>query len=451
MISGEPLDNNLPYLNQTSIEQALGRPFPLKLIFAGLFIILVFVGSFVAWSVLAPLKGAVVSPGIVSVATNRKQIQHLEGGIIESILVKDGDTVSKGQLLIKLRDTQPAAELRRLEREYIEAQTILARLLSERDNSKNINFPADLQKRADEDAAVQAIITGQLNILESRRAHFADQQSVIKYKISQTREQIKGLEEQLKTRSEQKELITEELTRIEDAVNNKLITQSEAYKLKTQLSDSEVDLNTIRTELKRLNQTVLELRLQISEIQAKRIAEISEEIRDQRATLYTLSQKIGTVRDTLTRTNIRSPIDGVVVSLQVHTIDGIITAGQDILEVVPTGDDLVIDAFIDPKDIDEVRVGMTADVRLTSLSRRERTPIAGTVSRISADRIFDKNSGKEYYQAKIDLTPETIDPDRPQLIPGMGADVFIQTGARSAFDYLIAPIADSLQLSLREK
>ena len=451
MISSEPLDNNSAYFNQASIEKELGRPFPLKLIYAGLVIILVFGGSFVTWSVLAPLKGAVVSPGIVSVATNRKQIQHLEGGIIESILVKDGDTVSKRQLLIKLRDTQPAAELRRLEREYIEAQAILARLLAERDNSKIINFPADLQKRAEEDAAVQSVITGQLNILKSRRAHFADQQSVIKYKISQTKEQIKGLDEQLILRSEQKDLISEELARIEDAVNNKLIIQSEAYKLKTQLSDLVVDLNTTRAELKRLNQTVLELRLQISEIRAKRIAEISEEIRDQRAILYSLSQKIGTEGDTLSRTSIRSPIDGVVVNLQVHTVDGIIAAGQDILEVVPTDDDLVIDAFIDPKDIDEVRVGMAADVRLTSMSRRERTPIAGTVSRISADRIIDKNSGKEYYQAKIDLNPDTSDLDRPQLIPGMGADVFIQTHARSAFDYLIAPIADSLQFSLREK
>ena len=451
MSSSELLDDKFTPLGQTEITKDVDRPFPLKLIFFGLFILLVFVGSFTFWSVLAPLKGAVVSPGIVSVATNRKQIQHLEGGIVESILVKDGDKVSKGQLLVQLRNIQPAADLRRLEREHIEAQAILARLMAERDNNRAISFPDDLQKQADNDAAVQSVLTGQMNILASRRAHFADQQSVVKNKIAQAKEQIQGLNDQLQTRSEQKDLVAEELARIEDAVKNKLIIKSEAYKLKKQLSESAVDMNTTQAELKQLNQSILELRLQISEIKAKRIAEISEEIRDQRARLYTLSQKIGAAQDILSRTSIRSPIDGVVVNLQAHTIDGIIGAGQNILEVVPTDDELVIHAFIDPRDIDEVRVGMAADVRLTSLSRRERTPIAGTVSRISADRIIDEKSGKEYYQAKIDLNPNIDTSDAPQLIPGMGADVFIQTGARTALDYLLSPIIKSLQFSLREK
>ena len=152
----------------------------------------------------------------------------------------------------------------------------------------------------------------------------------------------------------------------------------------------------------------------------------------------------------LHRTRIVSPIDGIVVNLQIHTQDGVISAGQPLLEVVPTDDDLVIHAFVDPEDIDEVRIGMPADVRLTSFSRRKRVPLEGVVAGLSADRLSDPETGLDYYRARIELLPEAPDSARSNMVAGMGAEVFIRTGARTLLDYLLSPITRSLQLGLRE-
>jgi HlyD family type I secretion membrane fusion protein len=398
---------------------------------------------------LAPIEGAVVSPGIVSVASHRKQVQHLEGGIVEAILVREGDRVTAGQLLIQLRDVQPAAVLRQLDRQYFEAQASVARLLAERDNRQVITFPDELLAYAD-DPSVEAVMTGQRNILVSRRALVNDRKSLLEHKIAQAREEIKGFEGQTQAKQRQRELISEELSGIEQALTEKLVRKSEALKLRQELAEMDADLSAYRSEIARLEQNILETRLQMSEADAQHIAEIKEELRMQRAELFDLSQKIVAARDVLHRTKILSPIDGFVVNLQVHTQDGVIGAGEPLLEVVPAEDDLVIYAFVNPDDIDEVRIGMPADVQLTSFSRRKRVPLEGTVAGLSADRVSDPDTGLDYYRARIELADDAIESAKTNLVAGMGAEVFIRTGARTLLDYLLSPITRSLQHGLRE-
>ena len=425
------------------------RPFPLTLIAAGLGVVALFLSSFAVWSLLAPIEGAVVSPGIVSVASHRKQIQHLEGGIVEAILVREGDRVTAGQLLVQLRDVQPAAVLRQLERQYFEAQAVVARLFAERDDRQEIAFPEDLLVRAD-DPSVRSVMTGQSNILLSRRTLVQDRRSLLEHKIAQAQEEIKGFAGQVQAKNRQRELIVEELSAVEKALAKKLVLKSNALKLRQQLAEADGELSAHRSEVGRLEQSILEMRLQISEANAERIAEITEQLRTQRARLFELSEKIVAARDVLHRTKILSPIDGFVVNLQIHTQDGVIAAGQSLLEVVPTDDELVIHAYVDPEDIDEVRMGMPADVRLTSFSRRKRVPLEGIVSGLSADRLFDPQTGRDYYRARIELAPDVTESAKSNMVAGMGAEVFIRTGARTLLDYLLSPITRSLQLGLRE-
>ncbi len=425
------------------------RPFPVSAILAGLVTVVFFVGTLGFWAAMAPLESAVVSPGIIGVASYRKQVQHLEGGIVEAILVNDGDRVSKGQQLIQLRDVKPAAELRQLEGQYVEAQAVVARLLAERDGLEAIAFPDELLARAD-DPSTSAVMAGQRGILDSQRTLMHDRQAVLDKKIAQAQEAINGLEGRVEAKRQQRSLILAESKTVEEALKKRLAPASKGLKLKQRLAETKDELIAYETEIGRLEQQILETRLQKSKARAERLAEISEQLRMQRAALFDLTQKMIKARDVLERTRILSPIDGVVVNLQIHSHDGVIEAGQPLLEVVPENDELIVEVFIDPEDIDEVWAGMPADVRLTSLNRRRRVPMEGILSGVSADRLTNPQTGEDYYRARVTLTQDALSSAGVALVAGMGADVFLRTGARSPLDYLLSPITKSLQFGLRE-
>jgi membrane fusion protein, type I secretion system len=425
------------------------QPFSPRLITTGIVLTILFLLSFSAWSSLAPIEGAIVSRGIVSVAGFRKQIQHLEGGIVESIHVQDGDKVSKGQLLIQLSDVKPAARLRQYEMQQAEAQAIIARLQAELSNSGEITFPDELIAQV-LDPAISELLTGQNNILLSNRALLQDQLSVLNHKIVQTDVLMRGLHDQVKSKQQQHSLIKEELSSFEKALAKKLVAKPTVLRLRHRLAEAEGELSTFQADIGQLEQEKLELRLHISEAKATQIADITDELRKYRAQSFKLSQRIITARDVLQRTQVVSPIDGVVVNLQIHTNDGVIAPGQAVLDVLPTDDELVVYAFIHPDDIDQVRSGMKADISLTSLSRRSRIPLAGQITDVSADRLTDTDTGQEYYRARVEFNPEVIKAEKNNLLAGMGAEVFIRTEARTPLDSLLEPITRSLQLGLRE-
>lgn len=426
------------------------RPFPLKPILSGFLVIAAFFGCIVAWSMLAPIESAVISPGVVSVSGSRKTVQHLEGGIVEEILVDDGDHVTRGQLLIKLRNVRPNAEATQLKLQYAETRAIVARLLAERDGASNITFPDDLLTTALKDPSIELVLNGQSNVFRTRRRHSADRQSVLTKKVEQAKALIVGLGGQIKAVEKQWVLAKDERSEIAPLVDKSLIPSPRLRELGTKIAEFEGLLSEHKGDIAREEQRILETQLLMSELQTSTIAEVTEQLRTERARVSDLSQEIIAAEDVLRRTDILSPIDGVIVNRQIHTQDGVISAGQPLLEVVPIDDDLVIDAFVNPEDIDEVRTGLPAHVQLTSLNRRHRKPIEGLVSDVSADRLTDTQTGQAYYRARIQLDAEAMHSMGDTLLAGMGADVFIRTGARTPFDYLLQPITRNLKLGLRE-
>lgn len=426
------------------------RPFPLLPMVTGCLVIAAFAGGLVAWSLLAPIESAVVSPGVVSVASYRKTIQHLEGGIVDEILVKDGDRVERGQLLIQLSDVRSAAEAGQLQGQYAESQAIIARLLAERNDEPVIAFPSDLLALTAERPSVRSTLKGQEGVFASRRKNLKDRLSVLSQQIEQTRAQIAGLEGQVVATETQLALAQEEHREIKTLFEQGLTPKPRMLELQGRAAALEGTLSEHRASIAREQKSILESEMQMGELRTQTMAEISEQLRAERAEAHDLSQKLVAAEDILKRTQIRSPIDGVVVNLQVHTQDGVIAAGEPLLEVVPSSDELVVEALIDPEDIDEVRAGLPAHVQLTSINRRRRTPMNGEVSDVSADRLTDEQTGKAFYRARIQLDTEALATMGDTLLAGMGADVFIRTGARTPLDYLLEPITRSLQLGLRE-
>lgn len=446
------MDNPQPARAQNLSSAEKGetrRPFPLRLIVAGFLQVMFFVGVLAAWSYLAPIEGAVVSPGIVSVLSHRKQIQHLEGGIVEFIHVKDGDSVAAGKILVKLRDIKPEAQLNQLEAQYYETLAIIARIIAERDKLSKIDFPEELIALQNS-PSVKTVMNGQSHILTSKRSLIRDKLALVDKQIKQTEEEIRGLRDRIKEKAQQKKLILQELETIEEATRLNLIPKLESLKLQQRVTEINDDLITYRTSTGQLEHDILKFRLQKSESESERIADITEQLREKQAQRFDLFQRIIAARDVLQRTQILSPIDGIVVNLQIHSTDGVIQAGQALMEIVPAGDELIVETRIDPEDIDEVWIGMPADVRLTSHSRRRQVPIEAKVSSISADRISNPETGQDYYSARIMLSADALVRNQIDLVAGMGAEVYMKTAPRSPLDYLLEPIMRTLNLGLRE-
>lgn len=445
-------NNNSSFVAKaTAIPMAGDRPFRHRPIVLGILAIVVFLAGFSAWLLLAPIESAVIAPGVVSVESHRKTIQHLEGGIVKAILVRDGDRVQRNQTLIQLSDVQPKGALKRLKAQYLEARATQARLIAEREQKETIVFPEELSTLADDPTAISAVTQGQMSVFATRRNLLADRLAVLQQRIAQYEEEIGGLKGQIAAASKRIKLIDEELVAARELYEKELLRKPRLLTLQRSKAEIEGNLSSLRASIARAKQSILELRLQMSELQATRINAASEQLRIVSAQAYELAQQVVAAQDVLQRVQIRSPIDGIIVNLQVHTHGGVIAAGQNLLDVVPDSDALVIQAQIDPVDIDEVRVGLAAHVQLTALNRRNQRPIDGFVKAVSADRLTHEKSGKAYYLARIQLASLSLEALPTPLQAGMGAEVYIRTGARTPFEYLLAPITRALGRGMREK
>lgn len=424
------------------------RPFPLHLIAGGFAILLAFFGIFVVWTRAAPIESAVVAPGVISVDSYRKTIQHLEGGIVEKILVADGDRVTRGQVLIELSDVQPAATLNQLKSQLFEARATLARLTAERDGAETIAFRDDLLDR--DDPAARSAVAGQVSVFESRRQLFDNRLSLLGQRVARSQEEIAGLEGQIAASETQRSLLREELAELGELYEKGLLRKSRMLTLQRRVAELDGELAELRSMIARAQQSILAARLEMSELRATTKTSVVDQLRAEQSAIYELEQQIISAEDVLRRTRILSPIDGIVVDLRVHTLDGVVGSGERLMDVVPSSDELVVEASVNPADIEEVRTGMPAHVQLTSLSQRIRLPIEGQVTFVSADRLIDGQSGNAYYQARVQLDPASVEERGTALQAGMGAEVFIRTGERTPLEYLIAPIARLLNRGLRE-
>lgn len=408
-------------------------------------VVALFCGGFAAWAALAPLESAAIAPGVLGVSGEHKTVQHLEGGIIAEIAVDEGDTVAAGQTLLVLDDTQPRAILAQLEGQHRSAAALEARLVAERDGFGAIAWPQWL-RAADADA----VRATQERIFTARKASFDSEVAILKQRVAQLREQAAGYHGQIAAQDRQVALLADEIRDIRWLVKKGLAIKPRLRALEREEANVAGERASNRAQVARLAQAAGETRRQIVRLGNVRMTEVTGELREVEARLADLNEQLAAARDVLTRTRIVAPAAGTVVGLGVFTPGAVVAPGQRLLDIVPAGERLVIEARIAPTDIDSVAVGLPAQVRLTAFSLLTTPPLDGHVIRVSADAFVDERTGASWYEARIGL-----DPDQPaltglDLVPGMPAEVMIVTGASTPIEYLLKPILTSLDRAMRE-
>jgi len=420
-------------------------------VLAGTTICVAFFGGFAAWSALVPLASAALGPGIVSPDGSRRAVQHLEGGIVERLLVRDGSRVRAGDPLLILEDKAARATHEMALNQYRQLLATEARLLAERDGGAEPEFPAELTDNAGQ-PAVAALMKAQRALMSNRLNSLVGRRDLLWQRIAEIHEEIEGLEGQILSRARQLAIIREEIATVGHLVEKGLTPKPRLLALQREQAELSGQQATSRAAIARSRQSIGESEQKIAMLDVERQEDLSKELAEVASKLSEVRERMVASADILRRIVVSAPVAGTVVQLQVHTVGGVVGAGDTILDIVPRDDDLVIDARIAPTDIDVIREGQTAQIVLSAFQQRNLPRIEGRVRTISADRIIDPKTSTPYYQVRIEV-------DRSQLAaigagieltPGMPAEVMVVTGQRTAFDYLAQPFLDSLRRSLKE-
>lgn len=414
---------------------------------AGLIIALLVFGVFGTWAVLAPIEGAAHAPGTVTVRSYKKTIQHLEGGMINRILVQNGDHVEIGDVLLELDSTQSVVQLELVNAQATALMAMEARLIAERDGLEHVEYPASLS-RTDSDAIAE--MAAQDQIFQARKATHDSNVAVLEQRIEQLRSRVEGL----KAMKESKELLAASFN---EELSDTRILLEQGFSDKLRLRDLERNYASYKGEAAELIANISSTEMQIGETQLQ-ILQIENEFRsdvvthlsDAQTRLTDVRERITALSDVVERTQIRAPVSGVVTGMQYHTEGGVIGPGAPIAEVVPQSDELVIESHVSPMDIDRVHAGQEATIRFSSFGNRTPT-IYGTVLSVSADALVDQHTGTPFYLARVAVKPESIDAlGNLTLVPGMPADVFIASGPRTFLQYVMKPLSNGLARSLIE-
>jgi HlyD family type I secretion membrane fusion protein len=416
------------------------------------FIITFFV-AFGGWAAVAELESAAIAFGVVTVESERKTVQHLEGGIVAELHVREGDRVSRGDVLLRIDRTQAEAQAEFVRSRYLASLGLEARLIAERDGAAEIAFPGELTTRID-DPAVQAIVQSQQDALTNRRELLERRIEILQQGIAEYREELKGLEGQIAAYDEQLESFGEEESGINELAAQGLVPRTQLLDLERRGAEIEGARSQAVARMSQLRQSITESELQINELVTSNLTSIVEDLRDVQGDVFELRERLRAAEDVLARTDVLAPIDGTVVGLSTHTTGGVIASGAPLMDIVPSDDVLIVEARLDPADIDVVQIGLPAQVRLTALNQRDVPPVDGAVIALSADAFEDELTGARYFDCKIALDDASLTAaltgTGATLVPGMQAEVLVLTGARTPLDYFLEPLTRSMNRAMRE-
>lgn len=417
----------------------------------GYAVLALFIGLLVMWSVFIPLSSAAIAPGQVSVEGYSKTIEHLEGGIIEKILVKDGDKVIINQTLIELDGTQIKADFESINSQLILTAARYSRLQAEKNEQKLIIIPEWLNN-VDNLYEVERLVKEQEQTFEIRRTEFFQQMSFLDNRITKFKNQVDRLKNSLFSQKKLLAIVRAELKQHANFLQKGLVTRKDFFKLQNNEATIEIEIQEKKSDLSSIRQQISQLRQQKMQLTAERHEQVNQQLQIDQETLVKLRQRHSQLKDMLSRVTIKAPVSGTIVGLQKNTIGGVIEPGEMILQIVPTGRKLLVEAHVQLKDRDIVNIGQDAEVRLTAFNQRVLRPIKGKVTGISADSLLDQTTLIPYYSTTVELLedPAVVLNDTP-VHPGMQASVMILTGERTAMEYLTKPLLSSFTNAFREE
>ncbi|SPJ25492.1 HlyD family type I secretion periplasmic adaptor subunit [Palleronia abyssalis] len=418
----------------------------------GFTIIFLTFGGIGGWATVAKIDSAVVAPGSIALDGNRKVIQHFEGGIVEDILVDEADTVEQGQVLLRLSDVESRSNLGVLSNRIAVAEIVEARLLAERDMHDAITYP-EAYVGEDLRPDLAAIVADQNGLFEDRRSILRSQVDILNSRVGQTREQIQGLTQQKTALEKRTANFTEMLERMRGGNERGLVETNLLSQREDELIQIEANLGKVISEIAQAKNVISETEMQALQVEQEYRERASNELETVRAELTELLEREKVARDVLQRTEIRSPGDGSIQNLKVHTVGSVVRPGDDLMELVPENEKLVINAKVSPTDIDNISPGLSTEIRLAAFKARLMPMILGEVASVSNDVITPESPDEQpYYLARIAVEEVDI-PDElaGRLVAGMPADVVIITGERRVVDYFTSPLLDAVRKSLIEE
>jgi HlyD family secretion protein len=418
---------------------------------AGLAGVIVLVGGVGGWAATTELAGAVIGSGTLVVDSYTKKVQHPTGGVVGELNVREGAKVKAGDVVVRLDETVTRANLLIVVKSLDESAARRARLEAERDDQDRLDFPAELTARAF-DPDVARVIAGERKLFELRRTARAGKKAQLNERMGQLREQIRGLEEQIAAKDRETTFIDQELIGVRELWRKNLVQITRLTTLEREAARLHGERGALVAAIAETKGRITETTLQIMQIDQDLRTEVGKDLAEIRAKTSELVEKRVSAEDQLKRIDIRAPQDGTVHQLALHTVGGVISAGEQIMLIVPTHDALVVEVRIAPHEIDRVSVGQPVLLRFTAFNQRTTPQLNGEVSRVSADVAVDQKTGASFYVARIAVPEAEIARlGDLKLIAGMPVEAFIQTGERTVMSYLVKPLSDQLMHAWRER
>jgi HlyD family secretion protein len=417
----------------------------------GLVVVMILAGGLGGWASTAQISGALIAPGSIVVDSNVKKVQHPTGGVVGELRARDGDLVKAGDVVVRLDDTVTKAGLAIVTKNLNGLWARAARLEAEQRGADRIKFPPVLlEQLADDD--VKTVIASETKLFDVRSTGRVGQKAQLRERISQLNEEIAGLTAQETAKTREIELVEKELVGVRGLYQQQLVQISRLTVLErdaARLAGERAQFMASRAQAKG---KITETELQIIQIDKDLVSEVSKDLRETNDKIGEFVERKVTAEDQLRRIDIRAPQDGMVLQSSVHTVGGVISAGDAIMMIVPQTDSLSVEARVNPQDIDQLQIGQKTLLRLSAFNQRTTPELNGTVSRVSPDVTTDQRTGQSYYTIRISMPAEEVARlGDVKLIPGMPVEAFVQTGDRTMMAYLVKPLHDQLMRAFREK
>lgn len=433
------------------VRSGLSRSLRLNLLAGTIGIALMF-GGVGGWAATTELSSAVISSGILVVEGNAKKVQHPEGGIVAALLVREGQPIAAGETVIRMDDTAARASLSAVEKNIIQLLTRQARLEAERDGLPDVMTPLSLQGRL-KGGEIEDAMMSERRLFKDRQFSRAGQKAQLREQVHQLREQIGGLDVQRQAKDDEMALIAKELEGKRHLYEIGGITLNQVNTLDRSATRLSGERGQIIASVAASRGRIAELELQVLQIDQDLRTEVAAELRDVANQIATLAEDEVKARDRLKHSDVKAPIAGIVHLLSVHTVGGVATAAETLMEIVPQSTALMVETRVSPQDIDQIVVGQAATLHFSAFNRNTTPELAGSVIRVSADLETDKATGASFYRAGITIPDDEITrlPTGLDLVPGMPVETFIRTGNRTVISYLVKPLSDHAQRAFREE
>ena len=435
----------------TDLQEKGARPSIRRHLIVGLTVVILLAGGLGGWASTAQISGALIAQGSIVVESNVKKVQHPTGGVVGEVRAHDGDVVKAGDIVVRLDDTVTKANLAIVTKNLDGLWARAARLEAEQRGLDKIMFPKMLTDRAS-DPDVKEIMANETKLFEVRVNGRAGQKAQFRERIVQLNEEISGLTAQEAAKDKEIGLVETELSGVRDLYEKHLVQLSRLTTLERDAARLAGERAQYVAQRAQAKGKITETELQIIQVDKDMVSDVSKDLREANDKIGELVERKVTAEDQLRRVDIRAPQDGMVLQSTVHTVGGVITAGDTIMLIVPQTDDLQVEAKVNPQDIDKLQVGQKTLLRLSAFNQRTTPELNGIVTRVSPDTTTDQRTGQSYYTIRVSMPAEEVARlGDVKLIPGMPVEAFVQTGERTLLSYLIKPLSDQLMRAFREK